>query len=357
MALPFKLPSRYTHDGKKFEGGQGSVYVCRDTYLERDVAIKVIEDSSGTSLILNELAAIQKIKSRHVAQIYDVVKSANGHALGIIQEYVPGKHVTSYFKPDLGLGEYIKVLYQIACGISDIHSSGIVHRDIKPGNIKLDAEQIVKVLDFGLSADAGKAPVTTAARGTACFLAPEMYAPLPLSYTSAVDTFAFGVTARTLAEGGAILPAFKQTPPYGYAFPSFSTCKLGLPSEIAQILDQTLDAEPKKRPEMKSVRDMLERHLLYGKHRAVVVYSGQTHELSVPGKGIVLKSANDQITIKYDGLRFSVDSLAGDVYLNNTQTYIGCLLPDSCVITLGHPALRWGRTFAPFNVSHPGVVL
>jgi len=357
MDLPFKLPPRYTHSGKKFEGGQGSVYVCKDTYLERLVAIKVIEDSSGTAHILKELAAIQQIKSRHVVQIYDIVRSVKGDALGIVQEFVPGPHVSSHFKAEMGLDDFIKILYQIACGISDIHQSGIVHRDIKPANIKLDAEGIAKLLDFGLSVESRKAPVTHAARGTACFLAPEMYGTLPIKYTTAVDTFAFGVTARTIAEGGAILPAFRQTPPFGNPLPSFANCKLGIPPDVVNILDGTLVSDPKKRPEMTVVRDRLARRILYGKHRAVVSSSGQIHELSDPGKSIFLKAGTDQIRIKYDGLQFTVESLAGDVFLNNTSTNIGSVLPDSCVITLGGPALKWNRTFAPFNVSHPGVVL
>jgi serine/threonine protein kinase len=357
MDLPFKLPSRYTHSGKKFEGGQGSVYVCKDTYLERQVAIKVIEDSSGTAHILKELAAIQKIKSRHVVQIYDIVRSENGDALGIVQEFVPGPHISSHFKAAMGLDEFIKILYQVACGISDIHQSGIVHRDIKPGNMKLDAEGVLKLLDFGLSVESKKAPITNAARGTAYFLAPEMYGTLPIKYTSAVDTYAFGVTARTIAECGAILSAFRQTPPFGCALPSFGTCKLGIPPDVAGVLDATLGEDPQTRPEMTVVRDALERRLLYGKHRAVVTSGGQMHELSDPGKSIILKAGSDQITIKYDGLQFTVEGLAGDVFLNNTRTHVSSILPDSCVITLGGQALKWGRTFAPFNVSHPGVVL
>ena len=357
MGLPFELPPRYTHSGKKFEGGQGSVYVCNDTYLERAVAIKVIEDSSGTAQILKELSAIQKIKSRHVVQIYDIIKSEDGDAFGIVQEFVPGQHVSTHFKVAMGLDDYIKILYQIACGISDIHQSCIVHRDIKPSNMKLDAEGVVKLLDFGLSVESRKAPVTHAARGTACFLAPEMYGTLPIKYTAAVDTFAFGVTARTIAEGGAILPPFRQTPPFGSPLPSFANSKLGIPPEVASILDGTLESDPKKRAEMTVVRDTLARRLLYGKHRAVVTSNGQMHELSDPGKSIVLRAGSDQITVKYDGLQFTVESLAGDLFLNNTRTNVGSALPDSCVITLGGPALRWGRTFAPFNVSHPGVVL
>src|ERR1700721_243434 len=121
MNLPFELPTRFTPSGKRFEGGQGSVYVCTDTFLERQVAIKVIEESSGTGHILKELAAIQRIKSRHVVQIYDIISSKYGNALGIVQEFVPGAHVSGSFNAGMAVDEFIRILYQIACGISDVH--------------------------------------------------------------------------------------------------------------------------------------------------------------------------------------------------------------------------------------------
>src|SRR5208282_5036155 len=101
---------------------------------------------------------------------------------------------------------------------------------------------------------------------------------------------------------------------------------------------------------------VLARRLLYGKHRAVVTY-GATHELAIPGKSISLQTGVGIITIRYDGLRFAIESLSGNVYINNATAQIGKTLPGSCVITLGAPSLGASRTFVPFNVSHPEVVL
>jgi len=356
MDFPFKLPSRYSDTGKQFDGGQGSVFICKDSYLDRLVAIKVFEESSDTSQLMKEVAAIQKVKSRHIAQIYDVISSQKGNRLGIVQEFVPGQHVSSHFKPSMPLEEYIKIIYQIACGLFDIHHCGVVHRDVKPSNIKLDAEHVVKLLDFGLSAESRRPPITHAARGTPYFLAPEMYGNPPIKYTAAVDVFGFGVTARAIAESGAMLPGFRQTPPFANPLPDFANCKIALPQEVVQILNQTLESDPQKRPDIEVLRNTLERRLLYGKHRAVVTYAGM-HELSVPGNSIKLRAGFGEVTIKYDGLVFMVESISGDVFLNNKRTQIGSVLPDSCVITLGAPSLGAGRTFAPFNVSHPGVVL
>ena len=82
------------------------------------------------------------------------------------------------------------------------------------------------------------------------------------------------------------------------------------------------------------------------------------HELSTPGKSISLSIPGVGATsIKYDGLQFTIASVTGNVYINNRPAAVGEELPDSCVITIGAPPLGASRTFAPFNVSHPGVVL
>jgi serine/threonine protein kinase len=356
VAFPFKLPKRYVYEGPTLNGGQAAVYVCRDQYLDRRVAIKVMTGVSDATEMVKELAAIQSVRSRHVAQLYDIVKAEHSGKVGLVQEYVPGPNVKDYAK-DTDVGRsYLLLLYQIACGLSDIHNSGKIHRDIKPSNIKLDAENVVKILDFGLASDAGPDVETHDARGTPCYIAPELYATPPIKYTAAVDTFAFGVTARVIAESGAMLPAFRQTPPYTSRFPSFSTSPIPIPTEVAAILDLTLDSNPGKRPTMSQVRDVLARRLLYGKHKAVVTY-GAAHELSVPGKSFHLNAGIGDITIRYDGLSFTIESVSGDVYINNRRAQVGETLPSSCVITLGDPSLGASRTFVPFNVSHPGVVL
>lgn len=356
MAFPFKLPARYTYEGPTFDGGQGSVYICRDIFLDRKVAIKVMLGATDASQLSTELAAIQGVRSRHVAQLFDIITSAPKGKVGVVQEFVPGPPVTQYPRTSNQVGDYIRVLFQIASGLADIHESKKIHRDIKPSNIKLDAENTVKILDFGLAADSRGTPTTIDARGTPFYLGPELYKTPPIAYTAAVDVFAFGVTARVIAEDGKMLPGFRQTPPYSHPLPSFSGCSLKIPTEIVAALDRTLSEKPSQRPTSAEMRDLLARRLLFGKHRAVVTYQG-THELSVPGKSINLSTGEGKIAISYDGLNFTISSVSGDVYINNSRAQAGSGFPDSCVITFGAPNLGAGRTFVPFNVSHPGVVL
>ena len=96
MAFPFKLPPRYVYEGPTLSGGQGDVYVCRDTYLNRKVAIKVLVDSGDTVALRKELSAIQSVRSRHVAQLYDTVRPPKGAGIGLVQEFVPGPTVNDY---------------------------------------------------------------------------------------------------------------------------------------------------------------------------------------------------------------------------------------------------------------------
>jgi eukaryotic-like serine/threonine-protein kinase len=356
--FPFKLPDRYTFVGPKLKGGQGEVYVCTDKFLDRKVAIKVMTNLAEPAEIRHELTAIQAIRSRHIAQLFDVVESTNG-AVGLVEEFVPGTDVGSWAFHNTGgdaAEDCLVVLYQIACGLSDIHASGKIHRDIKPRNIKFDSERIIKILDFGLASEAAPDLETVDARGTPCYLAPELYGEPPVKFTSAVDTFAFGVTARVIAQQGALLPVFRQTPPYATPLPGFESAKLTLPPDVVAILNRTLDTNPKRRPEMSNVRDAIGKRLLFGKHRAVITY-GANHQLSDPGKSIILKVGTDGVTILYDGMDFRVAAQSGDAYINNIPAQTGSCLPASCVITLGGAQLGSGRTYVPFNVSHPGVVL
>src|SRR6266478_3564266 len=109
MAFPFKLPTRYVYEGPTLDGGQGAVYVCRDKYLDRKVAIKVMKGVSDATEIGKELAAIQGIRSRHVAQLYDIVKSEHGSRIGLVQEFVPGPNVKEYAKTADLSQDYVRV--------------------------------------------------------------------------------------------------------------------------------------------------------------------------------------------------------------------------------------------------------
>lgn len=340
-----KLPDRYQYQEKYFEGGQGKIYLCRDINLDRLVAIKCLKGEQ--SLLQQEVTALSRVHSKHVVEVYDFIDQ--GSEVAIVEEYVSGRDLTT-FHEQVTIENYLKTLYQIACGIDDIHNVGYIHRDIKPENIKLSEEGVIKILDFGLSTQLDDAN-TTNLRGTMPYIAPELlnnYPPVP--FTKEVDIFAFGITAWVLSTG---LPPDKIIPP-------FEQLPFQVHEEVISILKKTCNQKPSERPEMFTVRDILARQILYGQHIALITHNNEVYTISSENK--TAKIGNDSLgnlSVIYDGLHFKVkiSEVSGDVYLNNKRIESDMNIPDSCVITLGEPSRKWGRIFVTFDVSHPEVVL
>jgi eukaryotic-like serine/threonine-protein kinase len=357
------LPARYKPSGSTAHGGMSSVVFCDDLILQRAVAIKFLQDSTHQRRMDDELAALLKMRSKHVVQIYDLCKFPNNR-IGIIQEFVEGKDLIEGFAPPASLDAYLKQMWQIASGISDIHAVDVIHRDIKPNNMKMDPEGVIKIFDFGLARDSGPAASTMGFVGTPGFSAPELFAT-NANFTNAIDVYAFGATAMFLATGG--LPAALLTlPPVPSSAGYFGAIRLpagsktrSLPAEIVRLFDACIASVAAARPPMASVRDSLARQLLFDKHQALVVFNGAPSYLNAGKRAIALDLANvGRIEITYDGLLFRVTAVVGEVFINNRQVATGDALPGCCVVALGSQARRRSeRAFITFDLSHPEIVL
>jgi len=315
--------------------------------------LKTITNAFDLAQLKAEVIAISEIHSKNVVEVYDLLFDSKGELEGIIEEYVSGSDLTGFASVPYNQARYLKVLFQIASGIADIHGHGIVHRDIKLNNLKQDTEGIIKLFDFGLASE-DSAHTTVAARATMIYAAPELYST-PLIVERSLDTYAFGVCCWTLRT--AKLPAaLMETPPQMSGRPpSLSTIDSTLPSDLVACLDSTLEPIPANRPSMSEVRDNIGRHLLFGQHRAWLTGG---HHISVAGQSVSIGYPNlGKIAIRYDGIRFYVSALDGEVYINNDILKVGDELPRSCVITLGAPHRGSSRQFVQFNVSHPEIVL
>ena len=351
------VPSRYVFDGESFSGGQGNVYTFRDTVLDRRVAIKEMAAADQTA-ILHEVEMLKDVTSKHVVELYDVLIDASLTISGLVVEYVPGDDLSSYASDSPDDIEYLKTLYQIATGIADLHSCGKVHRDIKPINMKRDSEGLVKIFDLGLSQYDQPNAATMAAKGTHGYRAPELYAAPPAKYGKAVDTYAFGAVCWWL-RGGDLPQALEEIPPQSTSsVPSIAASFPSIPDDIASIIDAALQVEPERRPLMADVRDVLARRLLFGRHRAHLSSGDHEYDLQSVGQGVrISRASEDSVSVVYDGLRFAIKKVIGNVYVNNRTASDGQELPGSSVITLGTQDLGNRRTFVTFDISHPEVVL
>jgi serine/threonine-protein kinase len=355
-----KLPSRYTPTGDEFTGGgMSDAIVCKDEHLERLVLIKKLQDGIDQSRLIDEIAALTTIRSKHVVELFDVLRNKDGKIVGIVEDFLPGDDLNAIL-PITDLDAFLRTAYAIACGIADIHERGRVHRDIKPSNMKFDAENCLKIFDFGLSRPDDLDAKTIGTVGTPGYLAPELCVDddEEVSFSQPVDVYAFGATAVKMLAGK--LPKdLRQIPP---KLPcddaDFAAHTIGLPKAIATVLNDCLSPDPSDRPQMSTVRDLLAAHLLQDQHRATLVMGNTIHTLDIDNPVVDIKGGSlGSIQIKYDGLRFVVASVSGTVTINNLPLKAGRKLPGACVIILGDASLGANRKYVTVDVSHPEVVL
>jgi eukaryotic-like serine/threonine-protein kinase len=354
------LPSRYQKIGNPFSGGgMSTAFKCKDIHLDRDVLVKLLQPNQDPKRILDEVKALSALRSKHVVQIYDVVKNSSGEFVALIEEYLPGKELGELV-PVKDFDAFLRYMYAISSGLSDIHEFGIVHRDIKPNNMKIDAEGCLRIFDFGLSRTEGVNCDTIGTVGTPGYIAPELCAPstTKVDFTAAVDVFAFGATALKLMRG-TLPPEMKSIPPkIPNLSADFSRQTMILPTAIAKIFNQCLSANPQDRPSMSAVKAAIGHQLLKARHKATMIASGKVHYLDKPGSLVTLSAKSlGSVDVSYDGYDFIAANPVGDVYINNTSISSPQKLTGACVVTLGAPSKQNLRQYITFDITHPEVVL
>ncbi|HXE80151.1 MAG TPA: protein kinase [Vicinamibacterales bacterium] len=136
-------------------GGMGEVYLAEDTRLGRDVALKLLSaasqaDQERRARLLTEARAASALRSSHIAAIYDI--GEHDGAIYLVMEYVEGTTLSQRLKDGpLPIREALGIALQVADALSEAHSRGIVHRDVKSANIIVTPRGQAKVLDFGLA--------------------------------------------------------------------------------------------------------------------------------------------------------------------------------------------------------------
>ena len=352
------LPARYQPTSNTLtQGGYSSVQKVKDTFLERVVLFKRVHDAAHNDQIEVEIRALSKVRSRHVVEIYDVVHDKHGKVAGIIIELLAGRDFANFHKEYPGnVTGYLRVLFQIATALADLHDAGIVHRDLKLDNMRETSSGVLKLFDFGISSTDSEY-TTKNNRGTMVYAAPELY-EAGAKITSEMDVYAFGVCAWALAT--AKLPdALHERPPQKTKqVQSIDTVAPGtLAPELAALIDSCLDPAPGARPSARAISDEFGVHLVRGQHRGLLVQGPQAvYELSQDKPQVSIKiPTQGELAVKYDGFAFKIVGVSGDVYINNSPAKIGGELHKACVITFGTNGA--GRSYVQFVSSHPEVIL
>jgi serine/threonine protein kinase len=161
------------------KGGMGVVYKAEDIKLKRTVAVKFLpselsEDSEAGERFLREAQAAAALSHSHICTIHEI--NDEERQPFIVMEYVEGQSLKQKIKQGpLEQAEALDIAIQVAEGLEEAHKKGIIHRDIKPGNIMVTAKGQAKVMDFGLAKVLGESLITKEARtmGTVAYMSPE----------------------------------------------------------------------------------------------------------------------------------------------------------------------------------------
>lgn len=352
-----RLPARYRQLASPAFGGFGNTIICLDKNLDRKVIIKQINNPLDIDRLFVEIEALQKAKSKHVVEIYDAIVSDGGNELAIVEEFLPKDDLTGFRANVNNIDELINILYHLSCGLADIHECGIVHRDFKPNNVKFDSENIIKIFDFGLAKHASLPTSTTGIIGTTGYMAPELFMDPPI-IDKPVDCYAFGATAFEFVTGSTPACARNRPTPRSLRQDEGISNYIDLGARVTPLIDSCLALDANDRPLLKDIKNVLEKKLLYGKHKSTIVYEGKTKFLEQVGQGVkISRGIADYLTISYNGYDFIIKEVSGDVYVNGVAVKKDHVLEGSSVIILGKSSLGGYRKFVSFDISHPEVVL
>jgi serine/threonine protein kinase len=345
------IPVRYTKLDQIGVGGFGSVYRYSDDFLDREIAIKIINKNISGSDASTEVKFIKKVDSKHVVAIFDVIEDQN--EIVLIQEFLAGNNVED-FKGQCDKDTFLTLMYQIVRGISDIHHQDICHRDIKLANMKCDAEGLLKIFDFGISRT-GKEHDTVNGNTTIAYAAPELFElqnTPKIKVTFAVDIYSLGVTLWELGTGR--LENFKPLLPRCKKLPDFEKLDFGFSNELTQALNNCLNPSPLNRPTAIDLYNLVLKEMLFNRHQGKFVSGEHIYVMNVKNSNATITINGFKLSINYTGNDFVVNSVDGTISCNNSLIEVGFKLPPACVLTFRNTQ---SHSFISFSSSHPEVVL
>lgn len=205
VLAPGALIAHYRLTSKLGEGGMGSVHLAEDTQLKRQVALKFLAPNFATDPVfrarfIREAQSAARLNHPNVVTIYGAGE-ASGHVY-IAMEHIAGLSLRQLIdQRKLSIDRAITLMAQVCEALAAAHSAGIIHRDIKPGNIMVDSKDRARILDFGLAKSSSDDQLTQAgtALGTVNYMSPEQAMGQPLDLRS--DLFSVGVVLYEAVTG------------------------------------------------------------------------------------------------------------------------------------------------------------
>lgn len=201
-----KISDRYQIIKSIGEGGMANVYLAYDTILDRNVAIKLLRgdlanDEKFVRRFQREALSASSLAHPNIVEVYDVGEDSGQYY--IVMEYIEGKHLKALLKKrgKLTVSEVVDIMLQITDGMSVAHDSYIIHRDIKPQNIMILENGIVKITDFGIAMamNATQLTQTNSVMGSVHYLPPEQASGKGSTLQS--DIYSMGILMYELLTG------------------------------------------------------------------------------------------------------------------------------------------------------------
>ncbi len=262
------IGGRYILERRIAGGGMGTVWLALDAQLQRHVALKLLADHRVSSAdarqrFAQEAKAVARLHNPHVVQIYDY--GVDGEVPYIVMERLEGEDLEALLerRQRLEPAAVVPLLNQVARALTAAHGSGVIHRDLKPANLflaRIDGEEVVKVLDFGLAlldVDAEVPPQAGELAGTPRYMSPEQMRG-QVDLDARTDLWSLAVVLYRLLTGqfpfsADVLAALRSGHSSPSAIPASSVLpKLG--AEIDAFFARALAPEPAQR--FASARDM-----------------------------------------------------------------------------------------------------
>ncbi|QQS46547.1 MAG: protein kinase [Acidobacteriota bacterium] len=251
-------------------GGMGEVYLAEDTRLDRKIALKVLpsiftHDARRLARFRTEARAAAALNHPNIATIYSIEENANEHF--ITMEYVDGKPLSDpVFRQAWDLSLFYHRFVPLADALAHAHDHGVIHRDIKPGNIMISSTGVPKLLDFGLARISQQGPddgptidrqvsVETGMMGTPAYMSPEQSKGEPVG--SETDIFSLGIICYEFLTGQhpfasesreALQQAINTKTPIAP-----SQIRVEIPATLESLILQMLDKDARRRPDAAEV--------------------------------------------------------------------------------------------------------